>query len=113
PALGPGMTEADVTVVSGAVASRIQSRWRRGSSSALKYSSPSGPIAVTCVIYSMEVRGVARLDNDAAGRIGFHLVAVKLFTETNIENAGHHRVNAGLRGACAASASPRTAPLLV
>jgi len=46
----------------------------RGSSFALRYSSPSGPIAVTCVTYSPDfaqwkMGRVARENNHGAGRI--------------------------------------------
>src|SRR3984957_1432268 len=44
----------------------------------------------------MEVPGIARQNDDAAGRIGLHLVAVELLAETDIENARYDRVDAVL-----------------
>src|ERR1700730_1951583 len=44
----------------------------------------------------MEVPGIAGQNDDAAGRIGLHLVAVELLAETDIENARYDRVDAVL-----------------
>src|ERR1700731_1302106 len=44
----------------------------------------------------MEVPGIAGQNDDAAGRVGLDLVAVELLAETDIENAGHDRVDSVL-----------------
>ena len=73
----------------------------RGSSFALRYSSPSGPIAVTCVTYSgfrpMEMGCVARKNDNRSGRIGFQLTRVEFITESDIKDAGNHGIDSILR----------------
>src|SRR5271166_129508 len=45
----------------------------------------------------VEVPRIAGEHDDAAGRIGLHLVAVELFAEANVEDAGDDRIDAVLR----------------
>src|SRR5258708_7094657 len=45
----------------------------------------------------MEMPGLAGQHDDAAGRIGLHLVAVERLAESDVEDAGHNRVDAILR----------------
>src|SRR4051812_5293124 len=42
----------------------------------------------------MEMRGVPGKDDDAAGRIRFHLVAIEFLSHADIKDAGHHRIDA-------------------
>jgi hypothetical protein len=64
----------------------------------LRYSSPSGPIAVTCVTYSpdfaqWEMGRVARENDHSAGRIGFQLTCVEFITQSDIKDTGNHGID--------------------
>src|SRR5437764_1124961 len=45
----------------------------------------------------MEVRRVSRENDDAPRGIGFHLIAIELIAEANVEDARHDRVDPVLR----------------
>lgn len=45
----------------------------------------------------MKVEGIAWQDKDAAGRVRIHAVSVEPVAKTDIEDAGHDRVDAVLR----------------
>ena len=70
----------------------------RGSSFALRYSSPSGPIAVTlrdvlARFRPVEMGRVARENDHGAGWIGLQLTRVEFITQSDTKDAGNYRID--------------------